>query len=271
MYSSFLKRCFKTWFTYNLPRVHPAELIRKFAPFQITISLSQTQLARGSRQNRVHAGRAPQYPFTITRANTLSTNVLVRAPHRFRASYPSVQRSPPCQRQRSLPNHYYKVPTNLPSTQSTASQATSTLPSFCWHPAVDMGKNRRCGPGRGAVPCVSGTRRRRLRSATSNQKDGTSPTPQSRPRSPSPPSLSGAGRRSYRIAGEAPRPTLASTTNLNQKEQLHNQNTPKRLSPILLHAHSQLRAPSRRSSRLGGGNEPNKELLGLSPPRIRKR
>ena len=134
-----------------------------------------------------------------------------------------------------------------------------------------MGKNRRCIPGCGAVPCVSGTRRRRLRSATSNQKDGTSPTPQSRPRSPSPPSLSGAGRRSYRIAGEAPRATLASTTNLNQKEQLHNQNTPKRLSPILLHAHSQLRAPSRRSSRLGGENEPNKELQGLSPPRIRKR
>ena len=65
-----------------------AELIRKFAPFRVSIALSQTQLARGSRQNSVHAGAAPKTSFSPLHARTNSKNVYLRRPPRFHASDP---------------------------------------------------------------------------------------------------------------------------------------------------------------------------------------
>ena len=122
-----------------------AELIRKFAPFRVLITLSQTQLACGSRQNSVHAGLPPKI-HSPSHASTTSKNVYLRRPHRFHASDPL-----PIFLAISLNMHRHQQPFRHRWRHPFNSDTIVEL----------MGKNRRCRPGRRAVrgmrrhtPCV---------------------------------------------------------------------------------------------------------------------
>ena len=160
-----------------------AELIRKFAPFRVSIALSQTQLALVDRVKTVFMqGRPPKSIHHCTQARLVKTFLCV-VPIVSKRWIHCRRRSSPSQH---APSQSQSSDEPLPQPQSTAS--TSTLPSSLSAPSwLQSQVGMHCVSGH-----ASGVSSHLLASsATSNRKDQspiqTSPTPQS----PAPPCLLG--------------------------------------------------------------------------------